>query len=357
MRRKFVKTSAILLAFIMIASILSTIIPLLIHAEDRAYDTSTPNFIYDFTTEEIYSSLAGNYNLSITLKDGYTTFEALGNDPQTGLIAPSCKPSEAKYALISYYTTATYKGEFFCTRSDNSTMGTSGTHQQWNWNASGNWETILVSLDAWSNADENVTFKNFRFDPLQDNVNVKTGSTIDIKFIAFFTTESDAKNFNFDEYKTKLAYEEEQKRAEEESAKEVDWPDPTYTEMTTTAEDTNSGTLKYKTSVDGSTVTISYEVNGETLSYTVPNNNNYLFGGYAGTDDLNRPLYDSSEVGSYEAGKREIGLFYFLWHGEHGDSGVFDLQKIIDEVGIDAADNDARDHAGLGAGYCVQEVS
>ena len=115
------------------------------------------------------------------------------------------------------------------------------------------------------------------------------------------------------------------------------WADPTYRDMETTDEDTYAGTLSYTTSEDGQTVTISYEVNGETVSYTVPNHNNYLFGGYAGTDDLNRPLYDSGEVGVYEDGKRYVGLFYFLWHGEHGDNGVFDLQKIIDEEGLEAA--------------------
>ena len=79
-------------------------------------------------------------------------------------------------------------------------------------------------------------------------------------------------------------------------------------------------------------------MNGETISYTVPNNHNYLMGGYAGTDDLNRPLHTSDEVGAYgSTGEKYVGLFYFLWHGEHGDSGIFDLQKIIDTVGVEAA--------------------
>ena len=115
------------------------------------------------------------------------------------------------------------------------------------------------------------------------------------------------------------------------------WIDPVYQEMETTAADTYEGTLKYTPSADGTQMTISYEVNGETLSYTVPNDNNYLSGGYAGTDDLGRPLYDSNEVGVYQDGKRYVGLFYFLWQGEHGDHGIYDLQKIIDEVGATAA--------------------
>ena len=106
------------------------------------------------------------------------------------------------------------------------------------------------------------------------------------------------------------------------------------------AEDSYEGTLKYTPSEDGSTVTISYKLNGETVSYTVPANDNYLFGGYAATDDLGRSLYDSEAVGSYgSTGEHYVGLFYFLWHGEHGDDGVFDLQKIIDEIGVEAAGN------------------
>ena len=106
------------------------------------------------------------------------------------------------------------------------------------------------------------------------------------------------------------------------------------------AEDSYAGTLTYTPSADSSTVTISYDVNGETVSYTVPNQDNYLFGGYAATDDLGRSLFDSSEVGSYgSTGEHYVGLFYFLWHGEHGDAGVFDLQKIIDDLGVEAAGN------------------
>ncbi len=106
-------------------------------------------------------------------------------------------------------------------------------------------------------------------------------------------------------------------------------------------DDRYAGTLKYTPSEDGKEMTISYEVAGETVSYTVPNNGNYTSGGYAGVDDLGRSLYTSEEVGSYGSSEKEryVGLFYFLWLGEHGDSGIFDLQKIIDEVGVEAAGN------------------
>ena len=109
-------------------------------------------------------------------------------------------------------------------------------------------------------------------------------------------------------------------------------------EIDTSEYDKAEGTLKMETSADGKSVTISYEVNGETVSYTVPNNYNYTMGGYAATDDLDRTLYTSTDAGAYgSTGEHYVGLFYFLWQGEHGDSGIFDLQKIIDEVGVEAA--------------------
>ena len=335
MKRKYLAVLAWVLAFLMMGSAFATIITLVISAEDKTFNTTIPSYLYDFSNDEIYGTFTNTNKMTAELKDGYTTLTAEADDPHTYLTGPNCKVLDATYVAIRYRTTANRKGELFCTRSDNGDIV--ANNHQWDWKASGEWETIIVSITPWQNAKADATFNHFRIDPLQ--ANVRSGESIDIQYYAFFGSEEEAKGFNFDEYKAKLAYEEEQKRAEEEAAKEVDWPNPTYTEMETVADDTNAGTLKYETSADGSTVTISYEVNGETLSYTVPNNNNYLFGGYAATDDLNRPLYDSSEVGSYVAGEREIGLFYFLWHGEHGDDGVFDLQKIIDEIGIDAADN------------------
>ena len=105
--------------------------------------------------------------------------------------------------------------------------------------------------------------------------------------------------------------------------------------------DNDPGSLTYTVSEDGSTVTITYLLNGEKVSYTVPNNHNYTSGGLVGTDDLGRKLYTTADenivsINSKE-GERYVGLFYFLWHGEHGDSGIFDMQKILDEQGAEVA--------------------
>ncbi len=107
--------------------------------------------------------------------------------------------------------------------------------------------------------------------------------------------------------------------------------------------DTHPGTLTYTPSADSKEMTISYMAGGETVAYTVPNNYNYISGGYAGVDDLGRSLYSSEEVGAYGSSEAEryVGLFYFLWLGEHGDWGIYNLQEIIDEVGVEAAGSTA----------------
>jgi len=109
-------------------------------------------------------------------------------------------------------------------------------------------------------------------------------------------------------------------------------------------DDNYEGTLKFETSADGKTVTISYMLNGEPVSYTVPNNVNYLSGGFSATDDVGRALPTSLTTGIYGSnGEHYVGLFYFLWHGEHGDNGVYDLQKIMDTYGDLAKNANAKD--------------
>ena len=216
MKRKLITALALLLAFLMMGSALATIIPLAISAEDKTFNTTDPVFIYDFSNDSLLSTFANTANMNVETRDGYTTFTATANDPYTWLWCPPAKPSQMKYVKILYRTTGNYKGEFFCTRSDNGTMGSAGTNQQWKWDPTGEWETIIVDLTAWKDAKDSVTFSIFRIDPLEGGV--KAGSSIDIKYYAFFTTEADANGFDFDEYKAKIAYEEEQKKAEEEAA-------------------------------------------------------------------------------------------------------------------------------------------
>jgi len=49
---------------------------------------------------------------------------------------------------------------------------------------------------------------------------------------------------------------------------------------------------------------------------------------WVATDGLGRSLPTCRETGLPRAG-RTVGLFYFLWHGEHGQEGPFDVSRIL----------------------------
>ena len=51
-------------------------------------------------------------------------------------------------------------------------------------------------------------------------------------------------------------------------------------------------------------------------------------GTYGGVDDLGRVLISDNEAGTKKNGK-EVGIFYFLWQGEHGTDGPYDNSKIV----------------------------
>lgn len=63
-------------------------------------------------------------------------------------------------------------------------------------------------------------------------------------------------------------------------------------------------------------------------------------GALGGTDDLGRTLASSSEVGELRA-DRTVGVFYFLWIGEHGTDGPYDNSAIV-EANPDAIKSESR---------------
>ena len=74
-----------------------------------------------------------------------------------------------------------------------------------------------------------------------------------------------------------------------------------------------------------------YEVDGDSIiadGVRVPNKNNFTSGPMVATDDLGRPLSTAEESKNYR-GDRYVGVFYFLWLGEHKDYGIFDITKIL----------------------------
>ena len=314
-------------------------LPIPVTAEDApTFDTSDPLVLYDFTTSEIGISINNAYNFTYEFMDeGYMSITALGDDPSMHLPTPGVTCNQLAYAVIFQRTTSKLQGEFYINRSDGKQMGEQGTNVKFDQNSSGEWAKTIADCSVWTGVGDDVVPTSLRYDPLQ--LNVPEGEHIDVKYVAFFATREDAERFDFDVYKEKLAYEEEQKKEEENSALEVEWPDPEYKEMETVPEDTSAGTMTYTVSEDGKNVTISYQVNGETRTFTVPNTNQYTSGSMSAVDDLGRSMFDASEVGVIgDNGEHYVGMFYFLWHGEHGDPGIFDLEKIR-QTGGDAALN------------------
>ena len=94
----------------------------------------------------------------------------------------------------------------------------------------------------------------------------------------------------------------------------------TVTEVPTEEPDEYAGTPAY--TVDGDHIIV------DGVSY--PNTKNMTNGITYAVDDLGREV--KTYATEYDTAKN-VGIFYFLWIGEHGDSGVLDMTKIMEEGG------------------------
>ena len=305
----------------------------LLASEKPEVNTTIPHTYMDLTT---HYGFAGMGNVSCTVEEGsHTTFTATADDPMLSLYPPEFRPTDVKSVAIIYRTDMDKDGEIYVDRSDGVVMGQPGGMQVWRWVPTKEFTKISVVCDAWKDVDPSIVFTAFRFDPLNPRIN--PGDSIDIRCIALFDTEDGAEGFDYDEYQKLLAWEKENGivgEEEEETGATVEWADPTYRDMETTPADTRPGSLTFTESEDGTMVTVSYQLNGETVSYTVPNTTVNRFGGYAATDDLGRSLYSASEVGVIgDNGEHYVGLFYFLWHGKHSPTDkIYNLQEILDST-------------------------
>lgn len=296
-----------------------------------------PSHIYDFTKQDISLAFSGVTNMTYKIQAGeYCTFTATDNDPAMGLECPRINTSEAAYLVIEYRTTTPHMGEMYVARNDGVSFSQeASSHLEWDYIEDGEWHKMVVRCDGWADLN-NVKFTQFRFDPLHAHSGVKAGDSIDIRYFALFDSEQKANAFDLAAYHEYVA-KQEQLDKEEQTLPKTEWPDPEFVDSTPGADDTYAGTLSITYSDDGKYATISYGKGENAVSYTVPNNDVNLFGGYAGTDDLNRPLFDASQVGVVTE-DHDVGIFYFLWHGEHGDSGANNMQQIIDQSGDAAGD-------------------
>ncbi len=90
--------------------------------------------------------------------------------------------------------------------------------------------------------------------------------------------------------------------------------------------------------------TPAYTVEGDYIvvdGVKYPNNKNFNCGPLVATDDLDRKLPKVEETKAYDESK-SVGIFYFLWLGEHGDSGAFNITEILYANGDEANQNNAK---------------
>ncbi|MBQ2256366.1 MAG: hypothetical protein II330_05845, partial [Clostridia bacterium] len=192
-----------------------------------------PSYIFDFTDASLTKQLSSVGNMSYQATDGsHCTFTASANDPSMGMPTPEITVDKAAYLVVEYKTTAKVMGEIYISRTDGVSFSQEpNSHLEWQWEADGEWHKIIVPCDGWADVT-GVSLSQLRFDPLHMHQGIKAGDTIDLRYFAFFATEQAAKDFDLDEYH---AYVAEQEKQEQEAATlpKTEWPDPTYTEITT----------------------------------------------------------------------------------------------------------------------------
>ncbi len=328
MKNKLLRLISVLLCFAMLGAAFAVAIPAsritsvqipnagqngLNTSELTTQASSTPIGIWDFTTADADKNLSGTTQTTATIATGsHTNFAATGVMSNVSLDT-SLLTAAAPYVAIGYRTSVFAGAKIDLAISSTATSYSASTCTTYSsaLTVDGQWHTAVVDTTGGTNFDgETVSFLRMKF------TGSKNGS-IDISYVAFFATQEAAEAFDLAVYKS-------------------GWTIPTYQEMTTTSADYNTDSVVYTPSADGTQMTISYKLNDQTVSYTVPNNKNYLSGGFAGVDDLGRELYDSEDVGVYGSkGERYVGLFYFLLHGEAESGGnniskVYNLQYILD---------------------------
>ncbi len=279
-----------------------------------------PNYFVDFSSKETMDQFYWINNVEYSYQEeGYVSFKALTFDPFLCLKRPNILSEKMKYLRIVYRSSENTNAELHVSRSDGTMMGQNGAYFIYEIEKTEEFKTLILDISPMCAKD--VSFTEFRIDPT-----IAEGITVDIKYIAGFETLEKAESFDLQKFKVGRI----------NKPGDVEWDTPEYVEQVVSDLDNFDGTLDIKDNGDG-TVTISYKNNGSPISYTVPNNVNYTQGGYAATDDLKRYLPDSREVGFYGSnGEFYVGIFYFLWLGEHGDPGVYDINKIIAKYGTAA---------------------
>ena len=368
MKKTLIVVVCVLMSALMVFGTLATVLQVAPTAasgnemENVAATTVTPSFFFDFGRPDFdakYYYHVGNTGLDSAAQtymtqtsynpNGYRTltatnaFQAGTLDPQVTLFVNGSKGvagNTMRYMVIYYNTSCSQsEGQFYYSTPS---AGYGETQKYtFNWTNDGQWHTTIydtATSTGWGNKAD--TVKKLRFDFL--NGSISNGASVSVGYIAFFDTYAKAQSFDVTAYRQVV-------QDEEDAASAPTWTQPPAQTVDTSAN--APGSLKYNYSADRSTVTISYTAGGKTYSTTVPNKAQYLSGPFQATDDLGRALYDQTSTttlfdgyqnytvgvkGSH--GEHYVGIFYFLWLGQHGDQGVFNITNILANGGS-AANN------------------
>ncbi len=143
---------------------------------------ATPTDIY--TGADLTTISEGKNNVNVINNGTYVTFTATGNDPHIYL-RDSVVSNTDSYILIKYRSTYAYGAQIYFRAAEPCV--------KLNWNGTGEWSTIIVNA---TDAGTNWTNRNvFRFDPLSNDAVNLSGCYVDIEYIAFFPSESAAKQY------------------------------------------------------------------------------------------------------------------------------------------------------------------
>lgn len=358
---------SLLLGILLLLASALCVMPAAAEPDADDFGTSVPSWYYDFS-QSLYESVTANVCFTMDDSQGFLRLTATQDDPSINMILPQVPLEEMVYARIGYRLNVKHDGryaEIYYAASNGEALD-ERTKIKWTWeDDSGDWAAQTVYMNSFD-GKPGVYLTAFRFDALAgQQVKIENGEIIDLQYIAFFATEEEADRFDPAGYARYLeAVEKQALETEGETTPRViepgDYTQPEPSDMVTRSADTAPGSLSMTHNSDG-TLTVSYLLNGETVTYTVPDRLQNTYGPLAGEDDLGRTLWDMytevdpSYTGLSSSGRvknfnedpfvigaegarmtREVGIFYFLWLGEHGDAGIQDITKIMEQYGDQA---------------------
>ena len=330
-----------------------------------AVNVIVPTYIYDFTDDDTFSiSYSGNC-VTVQEDDGLLC-TASDNDPNIGLSAPLEQGSRMGWMVIKYcgnvYSQDQRYGELYFTTETRSLGENSKVFWQWN-GITDEWSIAVVKARIIGRQNEEIL--DIRYDPLASgpgSVYVQEGEELKTAYIAFFETEEDANNFDYDAYIEKLKRDNEKHESEAEKWNKP----PKSSDGVTLIGDNSEGTLKIEHR-DGDRLGILYSFGKKNYAYDLPDDLFFLNGALSGTDDLGRtqpdqftvidPDYvgrdaegnailvdsDSKAVGVFgENGRRYTGIFYFIWLGTQSDTARAprNISELLEQYGEDAKKED-----------------